>query len=222
MPGGWMMTMVWMRMLGQTWTASAAMFLLMWLAMMLAMMLPSALPMLLSYRRTQYGRGAIRLGVPTLAVAIGYFFIWLLIGTLVYPIGVAFALATMRSSGLSDAEPVLAAAVLIIAGTIQFTSWKMRWLRRCRDPQTCTVLRMFGKNRTAWRYGLSQGISCAICCLGPMAVLLALGVMNLVVMAILTVVMAMEQLLPKPEWVVRISGMAIAAAGLFMMVRSLF
>src|ERR1017187_10137520 len=44
MPGGWTMSMMWMRMPGQTWTISAAMFLLMWLAMMVAMMLPSALP----------------------------------------------------------------------------------------------------------------------------------------------------------------------------------
>jgi predicted metal-binding membrane protein len=40
MPGDWMMSMMWMRMSGQTRTASAAMFLLMWLAMMVAMMLP--------------------------------------------------------------------------------------------------------------------------------------------------------------------------------------
>src|ERR1017187_10374176 len=50
MPGGWTMSMMWMRMPGETWTASAAMFMLMWLAMMVAMMLPSALPMLLNFR----------------------------------------------------------------------------------------------------------------------------------------------------------------------------
>ncbi len=44
MPGGWTMSMMWMRMPGQTWSASAIGFLLMWLAMMVAMMMPSALP----------------------------------------------------------------------------------------------------------------------------------------------------------------------------------
>src|SRR5580765_6823450 len=44
MPGGWTMSMMWMRMPDQTWTSSTAMFLLMWLARMVAMMLPSALP----------------------------------------------------------------------------------------------------------------------------------------------------------------------------------
>jgi len=49
MPGGWTMSMMWMRMPGQTWSASAIGFLLMWLAMMVAMMMPSALPMFLIY-----------------------------------------------------------------------------------------------------------------------------------------------------------------------------
>src|SRR5688500_2601257 len=51
MPGGWRMSMMWMRMPGQTWFASAISFLLMWLAMMVAMMLPSALPTFLKTRR---------------------------------------------------------------------------------------------------------------------------------------------------------------------------
>src|SRR6266446_2037966 len=52
MPGGWTMSMMWMRMHGQTWAASATSFLLMWLAMMVAMMLPSALPTFLKQNRT--------------------------------------------------------------------------------------------------------------------------------------------------------------------------
>src|SRR6266568_3237376 len=64
MPGGWTMSMMWMRMHGQTWAASATNFLLMWLAMMVAMMLPSALPAFLSTRR-----GPASLSV----IAAGYF-----------------------------------------------------------------------------------------------------------------------------------------------------
>src|SRR5579864_5682968 len=41
MPGGWTMSMAWMRMPGQTWLGSAASFVGMWTVMMLAMMLPS-------------------------------------------------------------------------------------------------------------------------------------------------------------------------------------
>ncbi|HEX4645682.1 MAG TPA: DUF2182 domain-containing protein, partial [Verrucomicrobiae bacterium] len=65
MPGGWTMTMAWMRMPGQSWAASAAMFMLMWLAMMVAMMLPSALPMLLTCRRALQTQGAAHAGLST-------------------------------------------------------------------------------------------------------------------------------------------------------------
>ncbi|WP_437341762.1 hypothetical protein [Cupriavidus basilensis] len=41
MPGGWTMSMAWMRMCGQTWPGVAASFLGMWVVMMTAMMLPS-------------------------------------------------------------------------------------------------------------------------------------------------------------------------------------
>src|SRR5215467_11873883 len=49
MPGGWTMSMAWMRMPGQTWLGAAASFLGMWILMMVAMFLPTLLPIL---RRT--------------------------------------------------------------------------------------------------------------------------------------------------------------------------
>src|SRR5882724_9537382 len=50
MPGGWTMSMVWVRMPGQTWPAVVASFLGMWIVMMVAMMLPSIIPTLWRYR----------------------------------------------------------------------------------------------------------------------------------------------------------------------------
>jgi predicted metal-binding membrane protein len=44
MPGGWSMSMTWMRMPGQSWLGLAASFLGMWIVMMVAMMLPSLAP----------------------------------------------------------------------------------------------------------------------------------------------------------------------------------
>ena len=50
MPGGWTMSMTWMRMPGQTWPGAAASFLGMWVVMMVAMMLPVVVPVLWRYR----------------------------------------------------------------------------------------------------------------------------------------------------------------------------
>ena len=58
MPGGWTMSMAWMRMPGQTWPGAAASFLGMWIVMMVAMMLPSLVPMLWRYREAVGARHA--------------------------------------------------------------------------------------------------------------------------------------------------------------------
>src|SRR6187397_885462 len=62
MPGGWTMSMAWMRMPGQTWPGAAASFLGMWVVMMAAMMLPSLVPMLWRYRQAVRRSGGARLG----------------------------------------------------------------------------------------------------------------------------------------------------------------
>src|SRR5207237_2726959 len=76
MPGGWTMSMAWMRMPGQTWPGAAASFLGMWAVMMVAMMLPSLAPMLWRYRQAVGSTGETRLGLLTVLVGVGYSFVW--------------------------------------------------------------------------------------------------------------------------------------------------
>ena len=74
MPGGWTLSMAWMRMPGQTWAGAAGSFLGMWIAMMVAMMLPSLAVMLWRYRKA-VGRSWL-----TALVGGGYFSVWTLFG----------------------------------------------------------------------------------------------------------------------------------------------
>src|SRR5262245_3098779 len=83
MPGGWTMSMAWMRMPGQSWPAAAAMFMAMWLAMMVMMMLPSVIPMLAQAPRPFW-------------MGLGYFLIWGAVGIPLFVSGILFALAAMR------------------------------------------------------------------------------------------------------------------------------
>src|ERR1043166_1760566 len=96
MPGGWTMSMMWMRMPGQTWFASAIGFLFMWLAMMVAMMMPSALPTFLKTRRPW---------ASLCSMTSGYFVVWLANGVGIYALGVAFAAAAMRWETFSRIVP---------------------------------------------------------------------------------------------------------------------
>ena len=80
MPGGWTMSMAWMRMPGQTWPGAAASFLGMWVVMMVAMMLPSLVPMLWRYRAAVSRTVGTRLGAATAMVATAYFLAWAVLG----------------------------------------------------------------------------------------------------------------------------------------------
>src|ERR1044072_8451031 len=87
MPGGWTMSMMWMRMPGQSWLGAASSFVAMWAGVMGAMMLPSAVPVLLRYRLAIEGVPADRLERLTAAMGAGYFGLWTALGLAVFPLG---------------------------------------------------------------------------------------------------------------------------------------
>ena len=207
MPGGWTMSMAWMRMPGQTWPAAAASFLGMWIVMMVAMMLPAVTPLLL---RQRDARSRIEL-------AGGYFLAWLLAGALVFPVGVAVAGVAMRSTDLACTVPLLSALALLLAGVLQLSSWKARRLACCRGDG-CREHRP--RSGAGWRQGLRAGVDCCRCCLPLTLVLLALGVMDLAVMGAVTLAISAERLVPRGERVARITGAALVAGGVLALLRA--
>jgi predicted metal-binding membrane protein len=116
MPGGWTMSMAWMRMPQQTWPGAAA-FLGMWVVTMVAMMLPSLVPMLWRYRLAVGRTGGTRLGRLTALVGVGYFFVWTVFGMAAFPLGVALAAIEMQSPALARAVPIAAAHDVASLGT---------------------------------------------------------------------------------------------------------
>jgi len=211
MPGGWTMSMAWMRMPGQGWLGAAATFIGMWSVMMVAMMLPTFLPMLMRYRATVADSGA-SLSRLTGLVAAGYFFVWTLAGVSVYPLGLALAAAEMRSPMLAQTVPVALGVLMVTAGLVQFTAWKRRQLACCRASPP----RAAANASAAWRHGLKLGRDCVRCCASLTTVLLAIGVMDLRAMAAVTALITAERLAPAGERVPRGIGMTLVLCGLFL------
>lgn len=205
MAGGWMMSMAWMPMCGQGWGEVAATFLAMWSVMMPAMMLPVLVPMLRCYRRAVGASNGL-----TALVCAGYFAVWALIGLLVFPLGAVLADITLRQPVLNRMMPVAVGGLVLAAGGLQFTAWKTRRLACCK--------RMPARAVTAWRHGVRLGLDCSICCANLMAILLVLGVMDLRVMAGVTVAIAAERLAPAPAnvWIIRSIGTVAMGTGLFL------
>ena len=219
MPGGWTMSMAWRRMAGQTWPGFAASFLGMWVVMMVAMMMPSLVPMLWRYRQAVYGTGKTRLGRLTVLVGLGYFFVWTVFGMAAFPIGVALAAIEMRLPVLARAVPIASGVVVLIAGVVQLTAWKARHLACCREaPGRGSTLA--ADSGTAWRHGLRLGLHCGQCCAGLIAILLAVGVMDLRAMAVVGTAIAVERLAPTGERIARAIGAVVVGAGLFLIARA--
>ena len=183
-------------MCGPTWSGGAISFLGMWIVMMAAMMLPSLAPMLQRYRRSVGGW-------PAVLVSAGYFFVWSLVGVIVFPLGVAWAaLETPLAVGL----------VVLIAGLFQFTTWKARRLVCCRE----SALQQSATAGTAWRHGLRLGLDCVICCANLTAILLVIGVMDLAAMVFVTAAITLERLAPAGDKVARAIGVVIVGVGVVL------
>src|SRR5213595_896212 len=133
MPGGWTMSMAWMRMPGQTWPGAAASFMGMWVVMMVAMMLPSLVPMLWRYRQAVGKTSETRLGRLAALVGVGYFVVWTVFGMAAFPLGVALAAVEMQQPALARAVPIAVGVVVLMAGCLQLTAWKARHLAYCRE-----------------------------------------------------------------------------------------
>jgi predicted metal-binding membrane protein len=219
MPGGWTMSMMWMRMPGQTWLGATASFTAMWILTMAAMMLPSFVPMLWRYRHAVGRLRAARAAALTALVCAGYLFVWALIGAVVFPIGASVMAATMRQVALAQTVPVVVGIVVLTAGALQVTAWKARHLACCRHAP--------GDGRVpaatagaAWRHGLRLGMHCSCSSAGLTAVMLTMGMMDIRVMATVTAAITIERLAPAGQRIARAIGVVTAAAGLLLIART--
>lgn len=205
MPGGWTLSTAWLPMCGQSWAGAAASFTGMWVVMMVAMMLPSLLPALRWYRPA---RAAL--------AGAGYFLVWTMLGVLVFALGAALTQALLQMNAVARSVPALQGLVVLLAGALQFTTWKARHLACCRQPP----MSLPPPASAAWRHGLRLAQHCVCSCAGLTAMLLVWGVMDLRVMALVTTAITAERLAADGERVARAVGAAMVAAGLLMTVQA--
>jgi len=233
MPGGWLLSMAWMPMCGQTWYSAAASFVGMWAVMMVAMMLPSLAPMLWRYRLALGARGEARPGWLIALAGAGYFFVWTVLGGTVFAGGAALAQAAMQVPAVARAVPLSLAMVVLLAGAFQLTACKAHHLACCR-PSPGGDLTSTGGDLTstgrdivfpadagkAWRYGVWLGLQCSRACAGLTAILLVIGVMDLRAMAVVTAAITAERLAPAGERVAWAVGAVAIVAGVYLMGRA--
>ncbi len=126
-------------------------------------------------------------GVRAVPLFIGsYLAVWALVGAVVY--------ALYRPHG-----SVAAGAVTVAAGVYEFTPLKRHFRRRCRDSV---------------RSGFQFGLCCAGSSVGLMLMLVALGVMSVTWMAVITVLVLAQKLLPPKATIDVLLALAIIGLGI--------
>lgn len=217
MAGGWTLSAAWLRPCGWRAGRAFAAFAGMWGAMTTTMMLPVLAPVLWRYRQSLGPLGEARAAWLVVVAGAGYFSVWMALGAMVFPGGTALAAVAARLPALAAAMPFAVGAVVLGAGVLQFSGWKARRLACCRRAPDDACARRAGAAATvAWWYGVRTALRCGACCGNLMAVALAAGMMDLRVMAVVTVVIAAERLAPHGERVARIVGGVAIGAGAAM------
>ena len=203
-----------------SWSAASLLPLfLMWAVMMIAMMLPSAAPMLLTFAAVARNRRrADRPYVPVSVFAAGYIAIWC-----VFSVAAALGQwllhrAALLSPTMASSSAALAGILLLAAGLFQFTALKRSCLTRCRAPLEFIMTRWREGRLGAFAMGVEHGAFCTGCCWALMALLFVLGVMNILWIALLTILVALEKMLPRAKWFSAASGIALVGWGTWIVV----
>jgi predicted metal-binding membrane protein len=108
---------------------------------------------------------------------------------------------------------VLSGALLLIAGVFQFSRLKHACLRACRSPLGFLMSDWRDGLWGAWRMGIRHGVYCLGCCWALMALLFVGGVMNLLWIAALAGLVAIEKLAPRGEAVAQLLGGVMIGLG---------
>lgn len=188
----WVLTVVWAGRSG-TGTMPGAVgmafgpFVAMWAVMMAAMMLPSVAPVAGLYARTITRWRAVRVS----AFGAGYASAWATTGVIAYLIAGGLDNLVV---GRPAAGRLVGSALFAACGVYQLTPFKDWCLGRCRTPFAHLIRYTSFRGLTRdLRAGAHHGLYCMGCCWALMLLIFAFGVMNLVAVAILATVVAIEK-----------------------------
>ncbi|MFD1505312.1 DUF2182 domain-containing protein [Georgenia yuyongxinii] len=181
-------------------------FLGVWVLMMAAMMLPAVAPVAALYLRT------IRTSRPGRVVGFlgGYLLAWVGAGVPAYLLARG---AGRLAAGQPRTAQLLAVATFVAVAAYQVSPLKRVCLRSCRSPlgQFLRYAQLTGPLRDV-RVGVHHGLYCLGCCWALFVALMAVGLMNLVAMAALSGLVALEKL-----WTHGVATSRLIAAGALAM-----
>lgn len=191
------------------------MLFVMWAVMMMAMMTPSILPMVSLYVTVSHNKKIkSQAYTPTLIFLIGYLIAWTL-----FSVGISIVQYSLHITGLlnpmmDSRSYLLSGGALIVAGIYQWTPWKDACLEQCRSPLHYLMTSWRDGGWGTIRMGFHHGFYCIGCCWALMAVMFAVGVMNILWMVIIAFFVLAEKISPlSAKYLRTVSGLGLVTWG---------
>lgn len=215
----WQSTTMGSQVMGLTMGIGAALFIALWVVMMVAMMFPTAAPMILlfstvSARKRKQGQPF----VPTWIFVSAYLLIWTLFGALAYPLALVAERLVEHSMWLMDHFARMVGGLLLVAGLYQLSSLKYACLSKCRTPLQFLLTSWRDGVWGAFRMGLEHGLYCLGCCWLLFVLLFPLGMMNLALLALLTVLIYAEKALQVGWRIGQVVGILLMGYGALVLI----
>jgi predicted metal-binding membrane protein len=190
----------------------------MWAVMMAAMMLPAAIPMILAFAQVcrQQNKAAYQLTGLFISAYLG---IWMLFSSVLTLLQWQMHGLAWLSPMMDNQNSLFAAGILFFAGFYQFMPIKNACLTHCQSPMGFLLNEWQDGPTGAVNMGLKHGAKCLGCCWAQMLIMFAVGVMNLLGMALITLLVIVEKsMLFESKFISKAVGFAFLAWGAFLLI----
>jgi predicted metal-binding membrane protein len=193
---------------------SAPLWIALWIAMMVAIMFPTAAPMIMMFARVHAKRAERgQAFVPTWVFASSYLIVWAVAGVAAYAVAVGGDALADESMWVMDNAPRIGGALLIAAGVYQLSPLKYVCLNKCRSPLSFILNSWRDGYGGSFRMGLEHGVYCLGCCWLLFAILFPIGMMNIGVLALITLLIFAEKSTPIGRQVAVLAAIALLVYG---------
>jgi predicted metal-binding membrane protein len=186
-----------------------ALYLFMWGVMMVAMMYPSSVPLFRLYYKTLDGVPKRGRAARVSAFMGTYALVWTLTGVVPLVVNAVVPVAAVAN----EHGTLLLGGSLLGLSAYQLSSYKYRCLRYCRSPLGFLMGHhrpgVRGAVRTSWQFS----VFCIGCCWALFAFMVVVGSMNVLWMALITVVLSAERTVAWGERLARAVGAVAGVAG---------
>ena len=199
-----------------------------WGVGMVAMMLPSVLPMIIAIvagtrpnirgDTEEKASSVLYRSLAPIQFVLGYIGIWSVVGVAFYLALVLLFRFYPPFSNTGQLAGIAAGGTVFLAGLYQLSPLKQRALRACRSPMAFIMTKWRPGRLGRFLMGTEYGFFCTKCCWAFMAVLVAVGAMNLLWMVLFAAAIFVEKVTPRGAAVSKGLGILLMTAGVILAV----